>query len=138
MAGQYELMTDREREAYRVKQAAGTRKTALEATVQGNLKKATGSQGGDIQSLQQQLFDGLTKMSVPDAKTDRPGHMAYLGERIAALRTKAKEVKKSKSGNIKAEQTYNQAADLLQQQLSRLQSEDVGASEEALHGGEGQ
>ena len=66
--------------------------------------------------------------------------MEYLKTRIAALRTKGKDIKASGSGNIPAQHVYEQAAEMLNKQLMRLQDEDAGSngasSQPAMGGGQ--
>jgi hypothetical protein len=104
-----------------------THKAALEETVQSNLKKATGGEEGDLQSLNDKLLDHLLEKIKPDPKTDPKGYMQDLQFRIADMETKAKEVKKSKTGNVQAEQTYMQVSKLLKQKLIAMQNAAIGA-----------
>jgi hypothetical protein len=118
-----------------VDRVEATRRPAVEANARQNLKSATGGAQGGMTSVQDQLLDHLLTKLKPDPKTDPKGYMQDLEFRIADMETKAKEVKKSKSGNIQAEQTYMQVADLLRKKLSAMQSEQIGA---ASPPGEGQ
>ena len=104
-----------------------TQQPAVEAVVQQNLKKATGAAQGDMTSVQDQLTSHLMQKLQADPQADPQGYMQELQFRIADMETKAKEVKKSKSGNVQAEQTYMQVANILRQKLHDMQSKAVGA-----------
>lgn len=105
------------------------RRAAATANAGQNLKAA--QTGGDIRSLNDRAADFVMNALKPDPKTNPRGYMRDLETRIADMRDKAKEVKRSKSGNIQAEQTYMQVADLLQKKLQAMQDTELGGAEGA-------
>jgi hypothetical protein len=109
-------------------QVQATRRPAVEANAQQGLDAVFRKKGQNPLSIDEQILDELDRATKPKLETDRPGYMEYLKTRIAALRMKGKDVKASGSGNIPAQHVYEQAAEMLNKQLMRLQDEDAGSN----------
>jgi hypothetical protein len=133
------LDEDRKMRGFRQNDAAAqvdaTRRPAVEANAQQGLNQTFNGAPGRPRSLQDQQFEAVAKAASlvrPDPHTDKPGYMKWLATKIDDLRTKAKDVKASKSGGAQFEKVYNDAADSMNTLLLQMQSEDVGASEQQL------
>jgi len=109
------------------KRIAETRQAAVNANAAQNLAELKKGEAAQFKSLDDRMMAELIKRTQPTLEKDRTGYIKMLQLRAAELRTKAQDVKTSKTGNIQAEKTYQQAADLLMQRVIALQNEDVGA-----------
>lgn len=110
------------------KRIAETRQAAVEANAAKNLEMLRKGNEMRAQSLNDQAADFVMKALKPNAKTNPQGYMRDLELRIADMETKAKEVKKSKSGNVEAEQTYMKVSEILRKRLLAMQNEQMQAT----------
>jgi hypothetical protein len=88
-----------------VDRVEATRRPAVEANAQQGLNQVFKGAPDNPLSLDEQVLRQLDMATKPKLATDRKGYMEYIGARIATLRTKAKDIKASKSGNIQAQHT---------------------------------
>jgi len=116
------------------KKIANTRKAAVEANAAKNLKMLGEGQAMRAKSLNDQAADFVMNMLKPNAERDPDGYMRDLELRIADMETKAKAVKASKSGNVEAEQTYQQVAEVLRKRLQAMQNDQMQATSQPAGG----
>lgn len=111
------------------KRIQATRQAAVQANAQQGLKAATGGGGQVPPSLNDQIAHHLLHVKTIqdlDPVANRGEYMNKLSEMIMEMEDKAKDVEKSKTGNIGAAQTYRQVAQILKTRLHNMQSQDAG------------
>lgn len=108
------------------KQVAATRQAAMQQNAAAGLKAATGGGGQVPPSLNDQIADHIMGLM----KSPRE-QMSDLTDKIMELEKQAKDVEKSGTGNVTAQNAYLQVAAVLKARLHALQGQQTGTDQAA-------